>query len=103
MEMEYLGAISDKIRGAGALDVLYFPVYMKKGRIGISLSVTVTAEKLQKILGEAGSAAYQQATQQQAQAEGQDSATRGEQSRPETSGPDGEKVVDADFQVKDEK
>ena len=50
MEMEYLGAISDKIREAGALDVLYFPVYMKKGRIGIRLSVTVTAEKLQKIL-----------------------------------------------------
>ncbi len=43
MEMEYIGAIADKIRKEGALDVLYFPVYMKKGRIGIRLSVTATA------------------------------------------------------------
>jgi uncharacterized protein (TIGR00299 family) protein len=50
MEMEYLGAISDKIRDAGALDVLCFPVYMKKGRIGVRLSVAVIAEKLQQTL-----------------------------------------------------
>jgi uncharacterized protein (TIGR00299 family) protein len=46
MEMEYVGAVADRIRGAGALDVLYFPVYMKKGRMGIRLSVTAKEETL---------------------------------------------------------
>jgi len=50
MEMEYLGAISDKIRDTGALDVLYFPVYMKKGRIGVRISVTATEEALQNAI-----------------------------------------------------
>ncbi len=50
MEMEYMGAISDKIREKGALDVLFFPVYMKKGRIGIRLSVVVTEQKLQEAI-----------------------------------------------------
>lgn len=50
MEMEYLGAVSDKIRGIGALDVLYFPVYMKKGRIGVRLSVTTTEDTLNHAL-----------------------------------------------------
>jgi len=39
-EPEYLGAIADRIRAGGALDVLYFPVYMKKGRPGVRFSVT---------------------------------------------------------------
>jgi pyridinium-3,5-bisthiocarboxylic acid mononucleotide nickel chelatase len=46
MEMEYIGAIANRLRNAGALDVLYFPVYMKKGRIGIRLSITTKTETL---------------------------------------------------------
>jgi uncharacterized protein (TIGR00299 family) protein len=45
-EMEYLGAIADRLRDAGALDVLYFPVQMKKGRAGIRLSIIVAAPVL---------------------------------------------------------
>jgi molecular chaperone DnaK len=62
-------------------------------------------EKLQKVLGEAGTAAYQQAAQRQAQeqAGSQEGAAGGEQYRQEETGPGGEKVVDADFKVKDEK
>ena len=41
MEMEYIGASAERMRAEGALDVLYFPIYMKKGRIGIRLSLTV--------------------------------------------------------------
>ena len=50
MNMEYLGAVAERIREKGALDVLYFPVYMKKGRIGIRLSVTVPAKALQSAI-----------------------------------------------------
>ena len=58
-------------------------------------------EQLQKVLGEAGSAIYQEAARQQAQ---QQAGPAGpEPSREETTGPSGEKVVDADFKVKDEK
>jgi len=62
-------------------------------------------ENLQKVLGEAGTAAYQQAAQRQAQeqAGSQGGAAGGEQYRQEETGPGGEKVVDADFKVKDEK
>ena len=62
-------------------------------------------EKLQKVLGEAGTAAYQQAAQRQAQeqAGSPGSAAGGEQHHQEETGPGGEKVVDADFKVKDEK
>jgi molecular chaperone DnaK len=62
-------------------------------------------EKLQKVLGEAGTAAYQQAAQRQAQeqAGSQAGTAGGEQYRQEETGPGGEKVVDADFKVKDEK
>lgn len=64
-------------------------------------------EKLQKVLGEAGSAVYEQAARQQAQAQaqaGQQAGSAGnESSHQETTGPGGEKVVDADFKVKDEK
>ncbi|MDO9034096.1 MAG: molecular chaperone DnaK [Methanoregula sp.] len=63
-------------------------------------------EKLQKVLGEAGSAVYEQAARQQSQqqAQQQQSGPAGnERPREETTGPGGEKVVDADFKVKDEK
>lgn len=50
MEMEYVGTIADRIRGAGALDVVYFPVHMKKGRIGIRLSVTASASSVQSLV-----------------------------------------------------
>jgi molecular chaperone DnaK len=61
--------------------------------------IKTETEKLQKVLGEAGSAAYQQAAQRQAQEQagpaGSTGAGTGEKS--------GEKVVDADFKVHDEK
>jgi uncharacterized protein (DUF111 family) len=50
MDMEYLGVVVERIRDKGALDVLYFPVYMKKGRIGVRLSITAPIEKLQKLI-----------------------------------------------------
>lgn len=50
MEMEYTGAVAERIRNEGALDVLYFPVYMKKGRLGVRLSVTAPAEKVQRLV-----------------------------------------------------
>lgn len=61
-------------------------------------------EKLQKVLGEAGSAVYQEASRQQAQAKsGAQGPGENEQPpRQETTGPGGEKVVDADFKVKEE-
>jgi pyridinium-3,5-bisthiocarboxylic acid mononucleotide nickel chelatase len=48
-ELEYMGAVAERLRSEGALDVLYFPVYMKKGRIGIRLSVTVAEELLDRL------------------------------------------------------
>jgi molecular chaperone DnaK len=62
-------------------------------------------EKLQKVLGEAGSAVYEEAARQQAQAQAQQQAGPAGTEPPggETTGPGGEKVVDADFKVKDEK
>jgi hypothetical protein len=49
VEIEYLGAIADRLRAAGAHDVLYFPVHMKKGRSGIRLSITSPASGLVKL------------------------------------------------------
>jgi len=49
MEMEYMGAVADRIRNSGALDVLYFSVSMKKGRPGIRLSVTVSLDLLERV------------------------------------------------------
>lgn len=49
-EMEYMGAVADRIRGAGALDVLYYPVYMKKGRVGLRLSIITNDELLEMLL-----------------------------------------------------
>lgn len=51
METEYLGAVEERIRKSGALDVLHFPVSMKKGRPGIRLSVTASPDKLEEIIG----------------------------------------------------
>ena len=50
MEMEYVGAVADRIRNSGARDVLYFPVFMKKGRPGIRLSITVSPDTLERII-----------------------------------------------------
>jgi pyridinium-3,5-bisthiocarboxylic acid mononucleotide nickel chelatase len=50
MDMEYLGAVAEKIRDKGALDVLYFPVYMKKGRLGVRLSITAPIDSLQRLI-----------------------------------------------------
>ena len=49
MEMEYVGAVAERIRDCGALDVLYFPVYMKKGRLGVRLSV-ITKNNMEGII-----------------------------------------------------
>ncbi len=46
MEPEYLGAVADRIRAAGALDVLYFPIQMKKGRPGIRLALIAPLSRL---------------------------------------------------------
>ncbi len=50
MNMEYLGAVADRIREAGARDVLYFPVQMKKGRIGVRLSVSAAEQDLSRLI-----------------------------------------------------
>jgi len=64
--------------------------------------IKTETEKLQKILGEAGSAAYQAAARQQA--EQQAGSMGGEQpSGQGAGGPGSENVVDADFKVHDEK
>jgi len=61
-------------------------------------------EKLQKVLGEAGAAAYQEVNRRQAQQQaGPQAASAGGETGPNAGGPGGENVVDADFKVKDEK
>lgn len=69
-----------------------------------SSRIKADTEKLQKVLGEAGSAVYQETAKKYAdQQAGQQCSSPGcDQSGQDTSGPDGEKVVDADFKVKDE-
>ena len=70
--------------------------------------IKAETEKLQKVLGEAGAAAYQQAAaRQQAEQQGASQGT-GQPSQDaggpgNAGGPGGENVVDADFKVKDEK
>jgi molecular chaperone DnaK len=69
-----------------------------------SAKIRSETEKLQKVLGEAGSAAYQEVSRRQAQQQaGPQTASPGEESAGNTGGPGGENVVDADFKVKDEK
>jgi molecular chaperone DnaK len=61
-------------------------------------------EKLQKVLGEAGTAVYQEVSQRQAQQQaGSQAAPEGGEPSGNAGGPGGENVVDADFKVKDEK
>lgn len=60
-------------------------------------------ENLQKVLSEAGSAVYQRTTSTSQQEGGEQSTSSGrDQSNPDSSASGGEKVVDADFKVKDE-
>jgi molecular chaperone DnaK len=66
-----------------------------------TVKIKAEMEKLQKTLEEAGSAVYQEAARQQAQQQAGPAGNEGP--RQETTGPGGEKVVDADFKVKDEK
>ena len=69
-----------------------------------SQKIKAETEKLQKVLGEAGSAAYQQAAQRQAQEQaGPQAGFRLAIPAQETGGKSGENVVDADFKVHDEK
>ncbi|MCX7965224.1 MAG: nickel pincer cofactor biosynthesis protein LarC [Syntrophorhabdaceae bacterium] len=49
MDLEYIGAVVDRIRKAGAIDCVFFPVYMKKGRLGIRLSVLVGNDNLEMV------------------------------------------------------
>jgi molecular chaperone DnaK len=66
--------------------------------------IKADTEKLQKVLGEAGSAAYQQAAQQAAQRQaGPQTAAAEGNSGGSAAGPGGENVVDADFKVHDDK
>ena len=69
-----------------------------------SARIRTETEKLQAVLGEAGSAVYQAASRKDAQPPegGPGPADGDEQPRSEAGGPGGEKVVDADFKVKDE-
>ncbi len=69
-----------------------------------SSRIKIETEKLQKVLGEAGSAVYQQTAQKYAEQKGgeQCSSPGCGQTGKETGASGGEKVVDADFKVKDE-
>jgi len=69
-----------------------------------SALIRAETEKLQKVLGEAGSAVYQATSQKEArQQEGAPGPEPGDESHQQgATGPGGEKVVDADFKVKDE-
>ena len=49
-EIEYMGAVAERIRIAGALDALYFPVHMKKGRVGLRLAVVTSAACLETVI-----------------------------------------------------
>ena len=46
---EELGYLSEKLSDMGALDVYQTPIYMKKGRIGVKLSVITEQSALKKI------------------------------------------------------
>ena len=50
METEYMGAVTERIKDLGALDVLTFPVSMKKGRPGTRLSITVPVNILDTVV-----------------------------------------------------
>jgi molecular chaperone DnaK len=69
-----------------------------------SSRIRVETEKLQKVLGEAGSAVYQKTATQSAQQQGREqcAAPGCDPSGHESGASGGDKVVDADFKVKDE-
>lgn len=50
MEMEYTGLFADTLRRCGAIEIVYFPVFMKKGRIGLRFSVISPEEKLDDVI-----------------------------------------------------
>jgi hypothetical protein len=49
-EIEYMGAVAERIRIAGALDVLYFPIHMKKGRVGLRLAVITSDATIETVV-----------------------------------------------------
>ncbi len=49
-EMEYMGVVAERIKNAGALDVLYHPVHMKKGRVGLKISALSSAACLEAVV-----------------------------------------------------
>lgn len=50
MNPEFYGYVEEKLFEAGALDVFKTPIYMKKGRPGIKLSVLINSQKEKDIL-----------------------------------------------------
>jgi pyridinium-3,5-bisthiocarboxylic acid mononucleotide nickel chelatase len=49
MSAEYLAAAADRLRVAGALDVVLVPVVMKKGRSGTRIEVLAPADKANEL------------------------------------------------------
>lgn len=49
MNMEYFPSAVERLRNKGAIDCVFFPVYMKKGRMGVRLSVLVREENLEDV------------------------------------------------------
>ena len=49
MTAEYLSAAADRLRAAGALDVVLHPVVMKKGRAGTRLEVLASPPKVHEL------------------------------------------------------
>ncbi|MDD1701280.1 MAG: molecular chaperone DnaK [Methanoregula sp.] len=68
-----------------------------------SARIRAETEKLQKVLGEAASAAYQQTARRQAEEQAGPQAGPAGNSGTEAGGKSGDNVVDADFKVHDEK
>lgn len=48
---EWMGYVMDKLFAAGANDVIYSPIYMKKNRPGILLELLCSREKLETMKG----------------------------------------------------
>jgi len=66
-------------------------------------SIKTETEKLQKMLSEAGAAAYQAAARQQGASQNPGQPSQDAGGSGSAGGPGGENVVDADFKVKDDK
>ncbi len=50
MNPEFFAAVEDRLFAAGAVDVFRIPIYMKKGRLGVKLSVLYAAPDGAKLL-----------------------------------------------------